>query len=117
MNITRVNRCKAIGLILALLAVSVASAEGEGSGQGVVNINTATREQLMLLPRIGPAVAGRILDYRDANDGFKSTEELLLVRGIGEKTYQLLEPYVAVKGDTTLTEKVRGAGRSQSDED
>ena len=94
-------------LILALCTIAPSFA-----AEGVVNINEAGLEQLTLLPRIGETVGQRIVDYRDANGGFKDIEELLLVQGIGDKTFELLEPYVAVKGETTLTEKVtveRGA--------
>ena len=63
-------------------------------------------EELMLLPRIGPSVAQRIVEFRDKNGRFKATEDLLLVRGVGEKTFELIEPHVAVSGETTLTEKV-----------
>ena len=71
---------------------------------GVVNINTASAEQLTFLPRVGPALAGRIVEFRDSNGKFKATDELILVRGIGEGTYELLKPYVTIDGKTTLTE-------------
>ncbi|MDH3403239.1 MAG: helix-hairpin-helix domain-containing protein [Acidobacteriota bacterium] len=88
-------------LVLALAALAPALA-----AEGVVNINDADLEQLTLLPRIGEFLAGRILEFREENGGFKSVEELLLVKGIGDKTFELLEPHVAISGETTLTEKV-----------
>ena len=91
-------------LILAVLFASVAAAAaGE---EGVVNINTASAEQLTFLPRVGPALAGRIVEFRDSNGKFKATDELILVRGIGEGNYELLKPYVTIDGKTTLTEPV-----------
>ena len=72
-----------------------------------VNVNTADASQLALLPRVGPSVAQKIIDFRKENGPFKSAEDLMLVQGIGEKTYQLLKPYVAVSGETTLKEKVK----------
>lgn len=81
---------------------------GDEPAARVVNINTADASQLALLPRVGPALSQRILDFRKENGEFEAPEELILVRGIGEKTFELLEPYVVVKGKTTLTEKVRG---------
>jgi competence ComEA-like helix-hairpin-helix protein len=108
-------------LALFLTAFPVAAQDGGGAGKAaktgdgggeqaarVVNINTADASQLALLPRVGPALSQRILDFREENGEFEAPEELILVRGIGEKTFELLEPYVVVKGETTLTEKIRG---------
>jgi competence protein ComEA len=72
-----------------------------------VNINTASAEQLQLLPRVGPALAKRILEFREANGDFRSPEELVAVKGIGEKSMLSLKPYLAVSGDTTLNTKVK----------
>lgn len=77
------------------------------AASGTVNVNNATVEQLQLLPRIGPAVAARIVEHREKNGAFKAAEDLMLVRGIGESTFEQLKPYVALSGATTLTEKVK----------
>lgn len=71
-----------------------------------VNINTASAEQLSLLPRVGAVVAQRIVDFRDKNGRFKSLEDLMLVQGVGEKTFELIRPHISLSGETTLTEKV-----------
>ena len=71
-----------------------------------VNVNKADEDQLALLPRVGPALAARILEFREENGKFESPEDLMLVRGIGEKTMELLAPFVATSGETTLTSKV-----------
>lgn len=60
----------------------------------VTNINTAGDAELQRLPRIGPAMAGRILEYRRQHGSFRSVEQLVEVRGIGEKTLEKLRPWV-----------------------
>jgi competence protein ComEA len=73
----------------------------------VVNINTATVEQLQLLPRVGPALADRIIEFRQSNGPFGSVDELVAVKGIGERSLANLEPFVTTQGATTLNAKVK----------
>ena len=61
-----------------------------------VDLNRAGIEELVRLPGVGEIVAERIVNYRDENGAFEAPEELMNVRGIGEKTYLKLEPYVTV---------------------
>ena len=61
-----------------------------------VNINTASQRELDALPGIGEVLAQRILDYRKANGAFSSVDELVKVKGIGEKTLEKLRPYATV---------------------
>lgn len=96
-----------IVLLAVTAALAVAAAGTPTTPQGVVNVNTATAEQLQLLPRIGPAMAQRILDFRDSNGPFQSTDELIAVRGIGERSLEQLRPFVSTDGATTLQAKVR----------
>jgi competence protein ComEA len=63
---------------------------------GPVSLNNATQAELETLPKVGPALAGRIIQYRQQNGGFKSVEELNNVKGIGEKTMALLRPLVTL---------------------
>jgi len=98
---------------LIMIAMPAVSAEAEG----VVNINSATIEQLMLLPRVGPSVARRIVEFREQNGRFKQAVDLMLVKGIGEKTFELIAPYVAVSGETSLKDKVRVGRKEGSTED
>lgn len=63
---------------------------------GKVNINTATAAELDTLPGIGPAYAGRIIDYRTSHGGFKSPEEIMNVKGIGQKTYDKFKDRISI---------------------
>ena len=59
-----------------------------------VNINTAKESDLKKLPRIGPAIAKRILEYRKVYGPFKSNDDLQKVKGIGKSTLEKLKPYL-----------------------
>ena len=63
-----------------------------------ININTASAEELTSLPGIGDVLAGRIVSYREQYGSFLSTEELMDVTGISEKTYERIREYVTVGG-------------------
>ena len=97
----------AILFLFICVAVPSAAADSGFQPAGVVNINTADAEELQLLPRVGPALADRIIDFRKANGPFRSVEEILAVKGIGESSFEKLEPYLVTSGATTLSEKVR----------
>ena len=62
----------------------------------VVNINMASATEIATLPGIGPKTAARIVEYRQKNGPFKKIEELMNVRGIGEKNFLKLKPQLAV---------------------
>jgi len=111
----RTNRVFRILLLTALALSVTGSLAAEVSG--VVNINTANSEQLSLLPRVGPTVAQRIVDFRQENGRFQSLEDLMLVRGIGEKTFELIKPYITLDGQTSLKEKVRPPRESSQDDE
>jgi comEA protein len=61
---------------------------------GSVNLNQASVTDLELLPHIGPTMARRIAAYRKSNGKFKSLQELKKVKGIGDKTFALIKPYL-----------------------
>jgi len=72
---------------------------------GKLNLNTATEDQLMLLPTVGPSKAERIVTWRKKNGGFKRVADLRRVKGFGYKTFKKLESYLDIKGDTTIAAK------------
>ena len=82
-----------------------AKKSGHKQISGKLNLNTANEEQLQLLPTVGPAKAERIVAWRAKNGGFKRTADLRRVKGFGYKTFKKLEPFLDIKGDTTLTAK------------
>lgn len=71
--------------------------------RGKLNINTATDEQLQLLPGVGPSKSERILAYRQKHGKFRRVQDLRRVKGFGQKTLKKLAPYLSVDGDNTLT--------------
>jgi competence protein ComEA len=118
------RRTRFTTIAAALLAVAAAASAGGGEPAaaaapgGKININQATAAQLALLPRIGEKVADRIVDYRKQHGNFSRPEDLMEVKGIGEKLFLVLKPYVTVSGPTTVTEKIRSGssrGRARGD--
>ena len=102
----RINALSLV-MVLALASMTAVAMADAGDSPGVVNVNTASSEQLQLLPRIGPALAERIIAFRETNGPFKSPDEMVAVKGIGERSLETLRPYLAVSGETTLSSKVR----------
>jgi len=94
-------------LVFGISAVAVAAsqtnarkapvaAQTSASAGTPVNLNTASASQLEGLPGIGKAMAERIVEYRQKNGSFKKAEDLMNVRGIGEKNFLKLKPLVTV---------------------
>lgn len=85
-----------LGLVLSSVSLS---AQDTGAGKASVekiNLNTATAEQLQSLPGIGPAAAKNILEYRAKAGKFKRIEEIINVKGIGEKKFLKIKDRLTV---------------------
>jgi competence protein ComEA len=101
----------ALGLVLSLIALAALARGSRPSvtharsaapiaapvALGPVDINTATIPELVALPRIGPALAARIVLDRETNGPFESLEALDRVPGIGPRTIELLRPHALVR--------------------
>jgi competence protein ComEA len=111
---------RAVFMFLAIAAIAVLPAAAQqkaaskpsppakasASPSAPVNLNTATQAQLETLPGIGAKAAQRILEYRQKNGSFKKIEDLMNVKGIGEKSFLKLKPLL------TVTQKADPAGGS-----
>jgi len=81
------------------------AAKAAAPAPAVVNLNSASQAQLETLPGVGAAAAKRILEYRQKNGGFKKIEELMNVKGIGEKSFLKLKPFITVATAPPATDK------------
>ena len=98
----RIVRACALALVTACaVALAAQAADPEPGLTGTVNVNTATAEELQLLPGIGAARAEALIELRKQRGGFKSLEELKDVKGIGDASLERLRPYVRFQGKTT----------------
>src|SRR5580765_8447514 len=95
--------CRLTEAIMQRLLLAFAFALFSSAALAAINLNTATKEELVALPGIGPAKAQAILDYRAAHGPFKSLEELKDVKGIGAKRFEKLKGELTVAGSTKST--------------
>ena len=91
----------AFGLAALLVALSFAPVYAQSTASKArININTAPASELESLPRIGPKVAQRIVDFRTKNGNFKKVEEIMKVQGIGEKIFDQIKDLITVGADS-----------------
>jgi comEA protein len=81
---------------MAFNTIPLVAQPDETPGTGKININTATVEQLQVLPGIGPALAKRILEHRAKVGKFNRIEEILNVKGMGEKKFLKIKDRLVV---------------------
>ncbi|MEO5895989.1 MAG: helix-hairpin-helix domain-containing protein [Vicinamibacterales bacterium] len=91
----------ALATFVILCTVSIPASTQEKPAKAApavatVNLNTATSVQLEALPGVGAKAAQRIIEYRQKNGGFKKIEELMNVKGFGEKSFLKLKPHLTV---------------------
>ncbi len=97
-------------MLRLLLAIAMALASTLACA--TVNLNTASKDELIALPGIGPAKAQAILDYRTQHGSFKRVEELRDVKGIGAKRFEALKGELSVAPVRAAT--VKGDGRGSA---
>ena len=103
---------------LALSGIPAHPAVAEGDLRPTVNVNQASADELARLPRVGRKLAERVVAHRKEHGPFKRVEDVMEVKGVGEKMFASLKPYLSTTGATTLAEKVssskgKGARRSR----
>ena len=94
----------AVALVVMVAVPSLVAAQAKAAPQtsakppvtGTININTASAADLQRLPGIGAKTAGRVIEYRQKNGPFKKVEELMNVRGVGEKNFLKLKNQISV---------------------
>ncbi|MEO8499275.1 MAG: helix-hairpin-helix domain-containing protein [Vicinamibacteria bacterium] len=104
MRFNTVNRFVAAALLAALVLTTGPAFAAAQAPAGKVNLNTATLSQLEDLPGIGPSLAARIVEHRQKNGAFKSVEDVMAVKGIGEKNFSKIQPFLSVGAATAAKE-------------
>jgi len=83
-------------ILINLAFCLIASANQKKGPLRQVNINTATRTELVQIPKIGEKTAEQIVEFRKINGPYKRIEEIMNIKGIGEKTFLSIKPYITV---------------------
>lgn len=85
-----------LGLALGPVSLTAKDTDANKAPTAKINLNTATEEQLLSLPGIGPSSAKNILEYRNKAGKFNRIEEIINVKGIGEKKFQKIKDRLTV---------------------
>jgi comEA protein len=93
--------------VFTLVAATAAAQTSPEKPIGVVNINSATAAEIAFLPGIGEKTAAAVVAHREQNGPFKKTTDLMQVKGIGDRTFERLQPYLTIEGKTTLVVEVK----------
>ncbi|MFH0903198.1 MAG: helix-hairpin-helix domain-containing protein [Pseudomonadota bacterium] len=101
--------CFTVSVASAASRPRVANETAEAAPAMVININTATEEELMQLPGVGPAKAAAIVEWRKKHGQFKKVDDLVRVRGFGRKTLLRLKAKLTVQGPSLTKNKAAAA--------
>ncbi|MFH1983015.1 MAG: helix-hairpin-helix domain-containing protein [Pseudomonadota bacterium] len=89
-------RKKSLGILVVATVVALLAAGIATAGSPTIDINTASVEELASLQRVGKSYAERIVAYREANGPFNSPEEIMNVKGIGQRTFEQNKDIIVV---------------------
>jgi comEA protein len=96
-----------VTVLFALGFILVVQTQAANAPEKKININTASVSELQTLPQIGEVVAQRIIDHREKHGKFEKIEEIMKIKGIGEKTFLKLKDLITV-GDESAAKKEKG---------
>ncbi len=90
------SRLGAALLALAVLTLGTVPPLSAAEENGPIDLNRATARELIQLPGVGEVIAKRIVDFREEHGPFKRVEDLMKVKGIGEKSLERIRPYIRI---------------------
>ncbi len=90
------SRLSAVLLALAVLTLGTVPTLSAAEENDPIDLNRATARELIQLPGVGEVIAKRIVDFREEHGPFKRVEDLMKVKGIGEKSLEKIRPYIRI---------------------